>query len=68
MVKALLLLFLLASTNTLVQAMDQGVLEVIKKSYCRLLLQRLLLEGQQGRSIIELHIYVSKCKILCISI
>ena len=46
-------MFLPANTTALVQPMDQGVLEAMKRRYRKSLLQRLLLEDQEGRSIIE---------------
>ena len=44
-------MFLPANTTALVQPMDQGVLEAVKRRYRKALLQRLLLEDQEGRSI-----------------
>lgn len=46
-------MFLPANSTALVQPMDQGVLEAVKRRYRKALLQRLLLEDQEGRSIIE---------------
>ena len=46
-------MFFPANTTALVQPMDQGVLEAMKRRYQKSLLQRLLLEDQEGRSIIE---------------
>ena len=47
-------MFLPTNTTTLVQPMDQGVLEAMKRRYRKAVLQSLLLEDQEGRSIIEL--------------
>lgn len=46
-------MFLPPNTTCLVQPMDQGVLEAMKRRYRNALLQRLLLEDQEGRSIVE---------------
>jgi len=46
-------MFLPANTTALIQPMDQGVLEAVKRRYRRALLQRLLLEDEEGRSITE---------------
>ena len=44
-------MFLPANTTALIQPMDQGVLEAVKRRYRKVLLRRLLLE--EGRSITE---------------
>ena len=41
------------NTTALFQPMDQGVLEAMKRRYHKALLQKLLLEDREGRSIIE---------------
>lgn len=46
-------MYLPPNTTALFQPMDQGVLEALKWRYCKALLQNLLLEDQEGRSIIE---------------
>ena len=46
-------MYLPPNTTVLCQPMDQGVLESLKQRYRKALLQRLLLEDQEGRSIIE---------------
>ena len=46
-------LFLPPNTTSLFQPMDQGVIEAMKRRYRKALLQKLLLEDQEGRSIIQ---------------
>ena len=46
-------LFLPPNTTPLLQPMDQGVLEALKRWYRKALLQKLLLEDENGRSIVE---------------
>ena len=46
-------LFLPPNTISLFQPMDQGVIEAMKRRYRKALLQKLLLEDQEGRSIIQ---------------
>ena len=46
-------MYLPPNTTALFQPMDQGVLEAFKRSYRKALLQKLLLEDQEGRSIID---------------
>ena len=46
-------MYLPANTTALVQPMDQGVLESFKRRYRKSLLQRLLLEDEENRSIID---------------
>lgn len=46
-------LYLPANTTAIIQPMDQGVLEATKRRYKRSMLQKLLLEDKEGRSVIE---------------
>ena len=46
-------MYLPPNTTALFQPMDQGVLEAMKRRYRKALLQKLLLEDQEGRSIIQ---------------
>ena len=46
-------LFLPPNTTALFQPMDQGVIEALKRRYRKALLQRLLLEDKEGRSIVQ---------------
>ena len=46
-------LFLPPNTTALFQPMDQGVIESLKRRYRKALLQKLLLEDKEGRSIIQ---------------
>ena len=46
-------MFLPPSTMALIQPMDQGVLEALEKRYRRSMLQKLLLQDQEGQSVIE---------------
>ena len=46
-------MYLPPNTTSLVQPMDQGVLEALERRYRKAMLQKLLLEDQEGRSIIE---------------
>ena len=46
-------MFLPPSTTALIQPMDQGVLEALKRRYRRRLLYNLLLEDKDGQSIVE---------------
>ena len=41
------------NTTPLIQTMDQGVLEALKRRYRRSMLQKLLLQDQAGQSVIE---------------
>ena len=45
--------YLPPNTTPLIQPMDQGVLEALKRRYRKALLQKLLLEDEEGRSIVE---------------
>jgi len=45
--------FLPPSITTLIQLMDQDVLEALKRRYRRCLLHKLLLEDKDGQSVIE---------------
>ena len=51
--KAIKAMFLPPNTTALIQPMDQGVLEALKRRYRRLMLQKLLLQDQAGQSVIE---------------
>ena len=51
--KAIKAMFLPPNTTALIQPMDQGVLEALKRRYRRAMLQKLLLQDQAGQSIIE---------------
>lgn len=46
-------MYLPPNTTALFQPMDQGVLEAFKRRYRKAMLQKLLLEDQEGRSIIQ---------------
>lgn len=46
-------MYLPPNTTALFQPMDQGVIEAMKKRYRKAMLQKLLLEDEEGRSIIE---------------
>lgn len=46
-------LYLPPNTTALFQPMDQGVIEALKRRYRKALLQKLLLEEEEGRSIIQ---------------
>lgn len=46
-------MFLPPNTTAIIQPMDQGVLEAMKRRYRKAMLHNLLLEDQEGRSIIE---------------
>ena len=46
-------MYLPPNTTVLCQPMDQGVLEALKRRYRKALLQKLLIEDQEGRSVIE---------------
>ena len=43
-----------SNTTCILQPLDQGMLEALKRRYHMLLLQNLLLEDQEGKSIIQL--------------
>ena len=51
--KAIKAMFLPPNTTALIQPMDQGVLEALKRRYRRSMLQKLLLQDQAGQSVIE---------------
>ena len=51
--KAIKALFLLPGTTALIQPMDQGGLEALKRRYRRSILQKLLMQDQAGQSVIE---------------
>ena len=46
-------LYLPPNTTALFQPMDQGVIEAMKRRYQKALLQKLLLEDEEGRSIVQ---------------
>ena len=46
-------MFLPPNTTALIQPMDQGVLEALKRRYRRSMLQKLLLQDQAGKPVIE---------------
>ena len=46
-------MFLPSNTTSILQPLDQGMLEALKRRYRKSLLQKLLLEDQEGRSIIQ---------------
>jgi len=46
-------MFLPLNTTALIQPIDQGVLEALKRRYRRCLLYKLLLEDEGGQSMIE---------------
>ena len=46
-------MFLPPNTTVLIQPMDQGVLEAMKRRYRKAVLRKLLLEDQDGRSIVD---------------
>ena len=51
--KSITAMFLPLNTTALIQPMDQGVLEAMKRRYRKAILRKLLLEDQDGRSIVE---------------
>ena len=51
--KAIEGMFLPPNTTALIQSMDQGVLEALKRRYRSSVLQKILLQDQAGQSIIE---------------
>ena len=46
-------MFLLSNTTSILQPLDQGVLEAFHRRYHKSLLQKLLLEDQEGKSIVQ---------------
>ena len=46
-------MYLPPNTTTILQPMDQGVLESMKRRYKKAMLQKLLLEDEEGRSVVE---------------
>lgn len=46
-------MYLPPNTTALIQPMDQGVLEAMKRRYRKAMLRKLLLEDQEGRSIVD---------------
>lgn len=54
-------MFLPSNTTALIQPMDQGVLEAMKRRYRKAVLRKLLLEEQDGRSMVN---FVKKMDII----
>ena len=52
--KSVTAMYLPANTTSLIQPMDQGVLETIKRHYKRDLLRKLLLLDEEGHSMVTL--------------
>ena len=59
--------FLPANVTSLIQPMDQGVLQAIKTRYKKKLIRRLIIEGDVGKSIVDCIKSVKKknCRIIC---
>ena len=51
--KAITAMFLPPNTTALIQPMDQGVLEALKRRYRRSMLQKILIEDEAGQSVIQ---------------
>ena len=51
--KSIRAVFLPPNSTALIQPMDQGVLEAMKRRYRKAILRKLLLEDQDGRSIVD---------------
>ena len=51
--KSITAMYLPPNTTALIQPMDQGVLEAVKRRYRRSMLRKLLLQDEEGQSVIE---------------